>query len=71
MGKINSIIIVALIILSCNDVNTIENNIKTKDINNKSTQSGINVYQKGKEYQAWYFLSDPDTGERIRFLKQQ
>ena len=148
MKKINSIIIIALIILSCNGVNNIENNIKTKDINytkedllgkwkmdvftykyllknekidsvylllnednsftlnnskdlfngkldniptkgtwkiienknnklfeltfnNKSNQSGINIYRKGKEYQIWYFLSDPNTGERIRFLKQQ
>lgn len=37
---------------------------------NKLKQSGINIYQKGKEYQMWYFLSDPDSGERIRFLKQ-
>jgi hypothetical protein len=147
MKKINSILLVALSILSCNGISSIENNIKTKNIdykkedifgkwkmdtftyeylskkekidsiylslnkdntftlnnskdlfngkldniltkgtweirengnsksfelsfNNKSKQSGINIYQKGEEYQIWYFLSDPDSGERIRFLKQ-
>lgn len=35
----------------------------------KTLQSGINVYQKDKEFQIWYFFGDPDSGERLRFLK--
>lgn len=35
-----------------------------------STQSGLNVYKKGDEFQIWYFFGDPDTGERLRFLKE-
>ncbi len=34
-----------------------------------TNQSGLNVYKKGDEYQIWYFFGDPDTGERLRFLK--
>lgn len=37
--------------------------------NNGSSQSGINIYQKGKDFQIWYFFGDPDSGERLRFLK--
>ncbi|REG88068.1 hypothetical protein [Winogradskyella sediminis] len=29
----------------------------------------LDVYKLKKDYQLWYFLSDPDSGERIRFLK--
>lgn len=36
---------------------------------NNISQSGLNVYKKGDEYQIWYFFGDPDTGERLRFLK--
>lgn len=44
-----------------NDLNLIyDNNI---------SQLGLNVYKKGDEYQIWYFFGDPDTGERLRFLK--
>lgn len=34
-----------------------------------TNQLGLNVYKKGDEYQIWYFFGDPDTGERLRFLK--
>lgn len=37
---------------------------------NKTYQTGINVYKKGSEYQIWYFFGDPDSGERLRFLKE-
>ena len=36
---------------------------------NNINQSGLNVYKKGEEYQIWYFFGDPDSGERLRFLK--
>ena len=36
---------------------------------NNINQSGLNVYKKGDEYQIWYFFGDPDSGERLRFLK--
>ena len=29
----------------------------------------LEIYKLNDNYQLWYFLSDPDTGERIRFLK--
>ncbi len=29
----------------------------------------LEIYKLKNNYQLWYFLSDPDTGERIRFLK--
>lgn len=34
-----------------------------------NTTKTLDVYQKGKNYQLWYFLGDPDMGKRIRFLK--
>ena len=37
---------------------------------NQVTLSDLNVFKKGTEYQIWYFLSDPDVGERLRFLKE-
>lgn len=33
-------------------------------------KSGFDVYKKGDEYQIWYYLNDPDTGQRLRFLKK-
>lgn|SRR5690554_1125986 len=36
-----------------------------------TNQSGLKVYKKGNEYQIWYFFGDPDTGERLRFLKEK
>ncbi len=30
----------------------------------------LEVYKKGENYQLWYFFSDPDTGERLLFLKK-
>jgi hypothetical protein len=38
---------------------------------NNIQKSGFNIYKKGDEYQIWYFLNDPDTGQRLRFLKRQ
>jgi hypothetical protein len=38
--------------------------------NNNLNKTGLSVYKKGKEYQIWYFLNDPDTGQRLRFLKE-
>ncbi len=32
-------------------------------------QSGLSVFQKGNEYQIWCFFGDPDSGERLRFVK--
>ena len=29
----------------------------------------LEIYKLKKNYQLWYYLSDADTGERIRFLK--
>lgn len=37
---------------------------------NQVTLSDLNVFKKGAEYQIWYFFGDPDTGERLRFLKE-
>lgn len=37
---------------------------------NQVTLSDLNVFKKGTEYQIWYFLGDPDAGERLRFLKE-
>ncbi|WP_432672645.1 hypothetical protein [Flavobacterium sp. SM2513] len=47
-------------------------NLKLLEITytDKTTQTGINVYKKGVNYQIWYFFGDPDTGERLRFLKE-
>lgn len=41
--------------------------LKFKDNNNTS---GIDVFKKGNEYQIWYFFNDPDSGQRLRFLKE-
>ncbi len=35
-----------------------------------SILSDLNVNKKGEEFQIWYFFGDPDSGERLRFLKQ-
>jgi|SRR5690606_25127782 len=47
-------------------------NLKVLEIvyNNKTYQTGVNVYKKDNEYQIWYFFGDPDSGERLRFLKE-
>lgn len=37
---------------------------------NNIKKDGFNIYKKGDEYQIWYFLNDPDTGQRLRFLKE-
>lgn len=29
----------------------------------------LQIYKKNKEFQLWHFLSDPDSGERIRFIR--
>lgn len=29
----------------------------------------LEIYKKKDNFQLWYYLSDPDSGERIRFLK--
>lgn len=36
---------------------------------NNIKKSGFDVFKKEDEYQIWYFLNDPDTGQRLRFLK--
>lgn len=36
---------------------------------NNSALSDLKVYKKGEDYQIWYYFGDPDTGERLRFLK--
>lgn len=33
------------------------------------TRTDFKVYKKGDEYQIWFFFNDPDTGQRLRFLK--
>jgi hypothetical protein len=33
------------------------------------TTMDLEIYQLKHDYQLWHFLSDPDNGERIRFLK--
>lgn len=44
-----------------------------KDFNlnfeDNETRSDFKVFKKGDEYQIWYFFNDPDTGQRLRFLK--
>jgi hypothetical protein len=47
-------------------------NHKTLDITheNNTYELGLNVYKKGKDYQIWYFFNDPDSGQRLRFLKE-
>ena len=51
----------------------IDSSYKTKSIqlnfNSDKTNKQLEIYKKGKEYQLWYFLNDPDSGERIRFLR--
>ena len=42
--------------------------IKLNFSNTKSAKN-LEIYKLKNNYQLWYFLSDPDTGERIRFLK--
>ena len=42
--------------------------IKLNFDSTKTTKS-LEIYKLKSNYQLWYFLSDPDTGERIRFLK--
>ena len=37
---------------------------------NNANQLGINVYKKGEDYQLWYFFNDPDSDQRLRFLKE-
>ncbi|MFD2891390.1 hypothetical protein ACFS5J_05110 [Flavobacterium chuncheonense] len=32
--------------------------------------SNFQVYKKENDYQLWFFQSDPDTGERLLFLKK-
>ncbi|OIQ26929.1 MAG: hypothetical protein BM564_13575 [Bacteroidetes bacterium MedPE-SWsnd-G2] len=39
------------------------------NFNDIKTSKNLEVYKLKENYQLWYFLSDPDTGERIRFLK--
>jgi|AntRauMFilla1563_2_1112583.scaffolds.fasta_scaffold00872_6 hypothetical protein len=34
-------------------------------------QGGIDVFKKENEFQIWYFFGDPDTGERLRFIKEK
>lgn len=36
------------------------------------SKSDINlkIFKKDDQYQIWYFFGDPDSGERLRFLKQ-
>lgn len=29
----------------------------------------LQIYKNDKDFQLWHFLSDPDSGERIRFLR--
>ena len=38
---------------------------------NCTHQSGINFYKKENEFQIWYFFGDPDSGERLRFVKEK
>lgn len=38
--------------------------------NEKYPLSGLNIYKKKEEYQIWWFLNDPDSGERLRFIKK-
>lgn len=45
------------------------NNALSLIYDDNTNQLGLNVYKKGDEYQIWYFFGDPDTGERLRFLK--
>lgn len=47
-------------------------NVKLLEITytDKTNQTGINVYKKGEEYQIWYFFGDPDSGQRLLFLKE-
>ncbi|WP_207532954.1 lipocalin family protein [Desertivirga arenae] len=48
-----------------------QNDTKTVRLNFGKTngQKTLDIYRKKNDYQLWNFLSDPDTGERIRFLK--
>ncbi len=39
------------------------------NFNDIKTSKNLEIYKLKENYQLWYFLSDPDTGERIRFLK--
>ncbi len=37
--------------------------------NEQSRLEGLKVYKKGNQYQIIWFFNDPDTGDRLRFLK--
>ncbi|WP_179321148.1 lipocalin family protein [Winogradskyella helgolandensis] len=39
------------------------------NFNDIKTSKNLEIYKLKENYQLWYFMSDPDTGERIRFLK--
>lgn len=39
-------------------------------IENKEYLTGLNINKKEDKFQFWYFFGDPDSGERLRFLKQ-
>ncbi|SMC71257.1 hypothetical protein [Moheibacter sediminis] len=47
-------------------------NITSLDLiyDDKSVQSGLSIYKKDTVYQIWHFFGDPDSGERLRFLKE-
>ncbi|NBL63753.1 hypothetical protein GV828_00910 [Flavobacterium sp. NST-5] len=36
----------------------------------ESRLEGLKVYKKGNQYQILWFFNDPDTGDRLRFLKK-
>ena len=39
------------------------------NFNDIKTSKNLEIYKLKENYQLWYFLSDPDNCERIRFLK--
>ena len=52
-------------------INKIENyTYFTLNYEKNKNVSGLNVYKKENQYQIWYFLGDPDMGQRLRFLKE-
>ncbi|WP_157957320.1 hypothetical protein [Winogradskyella tangerina] len=38
------------------------------NFNKTNNTKDLEIYKLKNHYQLWYFLSDPDTGERIRFM---
>ena len=39
------------------------------DFEGSKVSKNLEIFKKGDDYLLWYFLTDPDAGERIVFIK--